>query len=324
MQDVRVEGGVRREITLNFVRMSVCFSLNHACVTAALALSTSNLGRVLGNASNAMLYIGYTSSALLLASPYVRARGPKASLVDATAAFSLYVGSFCVAEAWGEVAWVAAIGGSLLGGVAAGVLFTAQGLYFALSADAYARAAAGGGGDGGGAGAGQRRARGVASASPQQRESATALLGGVFASIYLLCEVSFKLLAGLLPRLFGVGWAAVSLVYFLFALASAAAMSTIWALGSPPTAAAAPRCAGCDGLCRRRAKQTATTVAVPAAPQARAGTAAPTTDVEEKDGNTPIVGRAGERASDGIGAGGAAAADNDDDDDLGWAVCRLF
>ena len=43
----------RRSVLRNFVHMSVCFSLNHACVTAALALSTANLGSLLGNVANA-------------------------------------------------------------------------------------------------------------------------------------------------------------------------------------------------------------------------------------------------------------------------------
>jgi hypothetical protein len=78
--------------------------------------------------------VSYTSCALVTAAPYVRSRGAKTSLVHATLAFSIYVGSFCVAEAWAGVAWVAAVVGSLIGGAAGGVLFTAQGAYFTLSA----------------------------------------------------------------------------------------------------------------------------------------------------------------------------------------------
>ena len=44
--EILLQRGLRR----NFIRMSVFFSLNHACVTSALALSTANLGPVLGNA----------------------------------------------------------------------------------------------------------------------------------------------------------------------------------------------------------------------------------------------------------------------------------
>jgi hypothetical protein len=101
-----------RALRGNFVYMSVCFSLNHACVTSALALSTANLGSVLGNASNATLYVLYTCSALAFAGPHVRRRGSKQALVDSTFAFCVYVGSFYVAEVWRDVAWVAAIGGA--------------------------------------------------------------------------------------------------------------------------------------------------------------------------------------------------------------------
>lgn len=208
----------QRAVLRNFAHMSLCFSLNHACVTAALALSTANLGVTLGNVSNAMLYIGYTASAVLLAAPVVRARGAKASLVASTAAFCVYVGSFCVAEVWKGGAWLAAVGGSMVGGVAAGVLFTAQGAYFTLAAREYARAS-------------DLRAT-TAEPPPAAIEQATALFAGVFAAIYLLSEVVFKLIAGLLPTVWDAGWIVVSFVYFCVAVASAAGMTQIWNLAS--------------------------------------------------------------------------------------------
>jgi hypothetical protein len=227
--------GVRR----NFVRMSVCFSLNHACVTSALALSTANLGPVLGNASNAVLYVFYTFSALLYAGPHVRRRGSKAALVDSTFAFCVYVGSFYVAEVWQDAAWVAAIAGAAVGGVAAGVLFTAQGVYFTLSARAYAQlsqadsdssgqpAGSSGAGDSDDGDDGGSRRLG---APDPAMEEATARFASVFASIYLLSEISFKLVAWILPRYWSAGWSAVSLTYLATAVAAAAAMVTIWRL----------------------------------------------------------------------------------------------
>ena len=192
----------RRALLRNFALMSLYFSLNHACVVAVLVLSTANLGPGLGNISNAALYLFYVGSALLFAGPHVKRRGPKRALVDATLAFCVYVGSFFVAEVWSAGAWVAAPGGAAVGGLAAGVLFTAQGSYFTLTARAYA------GGE----------AEGAA------MEGATSLLGGIFAAIYLCCEIFFKLVASALPLYWSAGWLVVSAAYFVAAVLAALAM----------------------------------------------------------------------------------------------------
>ncbi len=233
--------GLRRGLRRNFIRMSLCFSLNHACVTAALALSTANLGPVLGNASNAVLYVFYTSTALLYAGPHVRWRGSKAALVDSTFGFCVYVGSFYVAEVWAPAAWAAAVVGAAVGGVAAGILFTAQGVYFTLTARAYAqlsssesscRSAHGEGPDSFAAGddtvgdLGRRRL----GMPDRAMEEATALFASTFATIYLLSEITFKLIAWILPIYWPAGWAVVSLTYFATAVVAAAGMLNIWRL----------------------------------------------------------------------------------------------
>ena len=192
----------RKELLRNFALMSLYFSLNHACVVAVLVLSTANLGPGLGNISNAALYLFYVGSALLFAGPHVKRRGPKRALVDATLAFCVYIGSFFVAEVWSAGAWVAAPGGAAVGGLAAGVLFTAQGSYFTLTARSYA------GGE----------AEGAA------MEGATSLLGGIFAAIYLCCEIFFKLVASALPLYWSAGWLVVSAAYFVAAVLAALAM----------------------------------------------------------------------------------------------------
>lgn len=233
--DLRLLRGLRR----NFIRMSICFSLNHACVTSALALSTANLGPVLGNASNAVLYIFYTCTALVYAGPHVRWRGSKAALVDSSFAFCAYVGSFYVAEVWAQAAWVAALTGAAIGGVAAGILFTAQGVYFTLTARAYVQLSRSETGssahsaDSSGSGddcvddiAKRRRL-----ATPDHAmEDATAFFGSAFAFIYLLCEITFKLVAWILPKYWPAGWAVVTLTYLATAVAAAAVMVTIWHL----------------------------------------------------------------------------------------------
>ena len=234
--EVLLQRGLRR----NFIRMSVFFSLNHACVTSALALSTANLGPVLGNASNAVLYVFYTCTALVYAGPHVQWRGSKAALVDSTCAFCVYVGSFYVAEVWASAAWGAALVGAAIGGVAAGILFTAQGVYFTLTARAYVQSSSRSECDSTvqGIDISSSASDDVANELGRRRlgrpdramEEATALFASTFAVIYLLCEITFKLIAWILPMYWPAGWAVVSLTYLATAVAAAAAMVSIWRL----------------------------------------------------------------------------------------------
>ena len=67
-------------VLANFCWMSLCFSLNHGCVTSCLALASAQLGPALGGYSSAILYLFYTTTALLVAPAIVRTLGPKGSL----------------------------------------------------------------------------------------------------------------------------------------------------------------------------------------------------------------------------------------------------
>jgi hypothetical protein len=61
-------------------------------------------------------------------------------------------------------------------------------------------------------------------------EDATSRFAAAFACIYLLSEISFKLIAWVLPQYWSAGWAVVSLTYVAAAVAAAAAMTNIWKL----------------------------------------------------------------------------------------------
>lgn len=89
----------------------------------------------------------------------------QAALVCATAAYTAYVGSFVYAS-WvqsdGAMLWVVLVAAAVVGGFAAGVLFTAQGKYLGAAAAALRRASFGG--------------RGAGEAAPQSYAECTSLL----------------------------------------------------------------------------------------------------------------------------------------------------
>ena len=127
----------------NFWAMSVAFALNHGCVTVCLAYASSMLGNNMGSVSSGCLYVSYAASAFLLAKPLVAAVGPKNGLSFGVIGYCLYTFCFLLAvmflEVTTSVSWMFSVVGGIIGGVAGGLLWTAQGRYFARSATLYAQ-----------------------------------------------------------------------------------------------------------------------------------------------------------------------------------------
>ena len=121
----------------NFMMMSLAFSINHATVTAMVSLASSNLAD-LGNLQNALLYLFYTFTALLASKTIVNMTGAKGGIVAGLGMYMFYVGSFILADSVPSIKRPAAIIGGILGGIAAGFLWTAQFAYFGENADLYA------------------------------------------------------------------------------------------------------------------------------------------------------------------------------------------
>lgn len=205
----------------NFVFMALCFSMNHGCIVGCLSLATAFLGKGLGNIQASILYGAYTLTALLVAAAFVKATGAKQSLLYSTSAFCCYPAGFFVGALFpGEkdpitgdtlpsaIETLVVCVGALIGGVAAGVLFTAYGAYFATTCRIYVNTP-------------QQRAKGTTS------EQATSMFSGIFAAIYLLCEVIFKVLATILPRNFSAGRSVVLFTYSLIAVVASICMTAI-------------------------------------------------------------------------------------------------
>ena len=120
-----------QRILRNFHVLAAAFSLNHGCVTALVALAASELGSSLGNTTLFILYAFYTLSAAFLSNGLVARAGAKRTLVLSLGAYCVYVASYAVAFFTPMNRIV--IGGAAVGGVAAGCLWPAQGVFFARS-----------------------------------------------------------------------------------------------------------------------------------------------------------------------------------------------
>lgn len=122
----------------NFVAFSVLFSTLHGTVDAMLAYSTAELGSLTGVVGGFALYATYTASSLLVAKPVLSTLGPKAAVLTGMSLMLIYVDMFLLAYLHKHVSTVVYIFGSIVGGVGAGILWTAEGSYYALSSRLYA------------------------------------------------------------------------------------------------------------------------------------------------------------------------------------------
>jgi hypothetical protein len=95
----------------NFYFMCFCFSANHGCVVSCIAYAASELGDLLGGYGTGSLYVCYALTAFFFSKPVITMTGPKIGLVFLFAA--------------------------CMGGMAGGLLWTAQGRYFSKNAAMY-------------------------------------------------------------------------------------------------------------------------------------------------------------------------------------------
>jgi len=123
----------------NFRLLSICFSVVHGSITVMLLYATSLLPGTCGSYGNGIFYITSVFSSLMLSMPAVMLLGRKGCLVIGLGLYTIYVGLFTLAllfkkngeegcnNASSYLFWL----GSLLAGSGAGLLWTAQGSFFA-------------------------------------------------------------------------------------------------------------------------------------------------------------------------------------------------
>jgi MFS family permease len=180
----------------NFLWMTVCFAVNHGCATTPLIYASSVLDAHVGFLGNGVLYTLSIVSSLLLSVIAIDTVGLKGGLLLGTCLYGVYVGSFALAATFSEVMFMQYalyVGGSAAGGLAAGILWTAEGGYMAQSATL------------------------LADQAGMTRPEATAELAGEFAFYYLIFEVISKLAFSFLQ---GTGWqvAHIGILYTIIAL----------------------------------------------------------------------------------------------------------
>jgi MFS family permease len=131
-------------LMMNFIMMSVCFSVNSGAAVTVIALCTAHLGGLLGSLILAIFNTMYVLTGLVFQSVVVEKLGMKGSLVTGTVLYCTFCLFFLLAFTSEESSfqqWCIAIVGALAGGFGAGFLWSAQGAYFALNAEQYAAAA---------------------------------------------------------------------------------------------------------------------------------------------------------------------------------------
>lgn len=116
--------------------LSNCFGINHAAVTTPIQFQTSLLGSELGNIDNMLLYLTTMVTALFLGSLLNDKLGARIGLTWTMAGYSVYVTLFATVLLLpkGEDGFAGPAGklcgvlGSVIGGLAAGPLWTFQGV----------------------------------------------------------------------------------------------------------------------------------------------------------------------------------------------------
>lgn len=169
----------------NFLLMCIAFAVNHATVTTPIVYASSVLHASVGYTSNALLNLLTMFSALLLAPFLCNQLGSKPGMFSGMMLYTIYVLFFAIAsqscaqynvkdsscEKASAAQWGFVMVGSVLGGFGAGLIWIAQGAFFAATAEA------------------------AAEAEGRPTAELTTELAGTFAIWYLSCEVVAKVLA---------------------------------------------------------------------------------------------------------------------------------
>jgi hypothetical protein len=127
-----------KRLLRNFYFMCICFSANHGCVVSCIAYAASELGDLLGGYGTGALYVCYAFTAFFLSKPVITMTGPKIGLVLGVGGYCVYILGFLLAIVLnGQIRWPVFIFAACVGGMAGGMLWTAQGRYFSKNAAIY-------------------------------------------------------------------------------------------------------------------------------------------------------------------------------------------
>eukprot|EP00927_Polykrikos_kofoidii_P060040 TRINITY_DN55113_c0_g1_i1.p1 TRINITY_DN55113_c0_g1~~TRINITY_DN55113_c0_g1_i1.p1 ORF type:complete len:469 (+),score=61.87 TRINITY_DN55113_c0_g1_i1:181-1587(+) len=209
----------------NFRWFAIWFALNHATVTTPLVVATSLLDKRIANIGNGFLYVATCLTTLFIAAPLVSQLGPKKALIVGMVLNCVYCVSFTINAVFEEhctscpsartdpaVSLCASfwLFGSVAGGIGFGVVWTAQGSFFAGSATSLARDAG------------------------MTREMSTASLAGKFSFIFLTFEVVAKAIFSVLQSVL-LSVITVGTIFSAFAIFATVMTTTILPVGGMAT-----------------------------------------------------------------------------------------
>lgn len=197
----------------NFYMMAVLFSANRGCAVAGLSLATARLGTI-GAWQSGVLSFSYMASTVLGATYIVKRFGGRNAMAAGMFLYCFYVGCFWVALRFPEMEQVVALSGAAIGGLGAGLLWTAQGSYMAQAAKQHAKD------------------------SFQDVSIATASLAGGFAFIYLISELCLRFMSTALAGV--LNWEHIFAIYTVIALSAAFGMMFVTDYGPESEDAAEP------------------------------------------------------------------------------------
>uniref|UniRef100_A0A7S3YY07 Transmembrane protein n=2 Tax=Lotharella globosa TaxID=91324 RepID=A0A7S3YY07_9EUKA len=203
-----------------FLWFTTAVAITHASVTACINLASAILGKQLGGVSSGVLFFVYGLTAFGGSTWLTYTAGLKLSIFLSLLLLCLYVAAFLVAAYVPALAWTAVIIGGIMGGFAAGWLWTAQGLYLSRMSKYTVLS-----------GAGRRKAEGKNDEDGDlwNDVEANSMLSGIFGGVYVGTEVLTRIMSSIFFLYVGVGAA-----FAIFtALAIAAAFSTLY-LPVPP------------------------------------------------------------------------------------------
>lgn len=150
----------------NFLVMSTTFGVVHGSITVAIAygehsclnphaiksnlfllfntvliIATSVFSLSLGSYSSGFLYSTYTLTSLLCAAPFVERFGARDMMLISFIFYFLYLVFFVIGSQVDDVTtrWFFVITGAIFGGIASGIGWVSQGVYFATSAEYYTK-----------------------------------------------------------------------------------------------------------------------------------------------------------------------------------------
>ena len=186
----------------NFYWFSIVFAAVPSSALACLALAAPRLQSI-GARANGILYLTYTASAVMGATYLTKVMGSKRAVILGMALFCSYVLCFLLATIDTNRSAAIAYTGAAIGGVGAGIQWTAQGTYFSQAAETYSLE------------------------SGQDWALSNSKLAGIFAFLFLTEEMVLDLLSTVLTRYLGLPWSMIFAVYSVIAISATLAMGFV-------------------------------------------------------------------------------------------------